>query len=288
MTLPTVSVIIPTYNDNERLSRCLEALEQQDYAGLFEVLVVDNGSDTAPCVTGRARLLRERKAGSYNARNRALEEAIGTVLAFTDADCRPHRGWLSAGVAAVSTSSNIGLAGGRVLVTSMSGDKPTLVELFEMAIAFPQETYVKEGHYAATANMFTTREVMDKVGPFNGSLRSGGDADWGQRVATAGYKLVYAPDATIDHPARVSHQEIVSKLRRTVGGERDRHPGWKNGLRFAVRHVLPPRSRIRRALKLKDITYSQRVSVVGYCILVNWNYAVYRLKLQFSRASSHR
>ena len=41
-----VSVIIPVYNDTERLKRCLGALENQTYPkNLYEVVVVDNGSD---------------------------------------------------------------------------------------------------------------------------------------------------------------------------------------------------------------------------------------------------
>jgi len=288
MTLPTVSVIIPTYNDNARLARCLKALEHQDYAGDYEILVVDNGSNVLPIVSGRARLLQEAKPGSYNARNRALQEATGTVLAFTDADCRPHPGWLTAGVAAVTAAPNIGLAGGRVKITPAQDVDPTLVELFEMAIAFPQETYLREGRYAATANMFTTRAVMDRSGPFNGALRSGGDAEWGQRTSAAGYDLVYAADATVDHPARATHEEFTSKLRRTVGGERDRRPGWGPGLRFAARHFLPPRSRIKRALKLEGVSLPRRALLVGYCVFINWKHAAYRIQLQFSRVDSQR
>ncbi len=47
-SLPFVSVIIPVYNDLDRLTSCLEALERQTYGkNLYEVLVIDNGSDHA-------------------------------------------------------------------------------------------------------------------------------------------------------------------------------------------------------------------------------------------------
>ncbi|MBB4860836.1 glycosyltransferase involved in cell wall biosynthesis [Novosphingobium chloroacetimidivorans] len=286
MSLPSVSVIIPTYND-ERLAACLAALEQQDYAGPYEVIVVDNGSDVLPTVTGRARLLQEAKPGSYNARNRALGEATGTILAFTDSDCVPHPGWLSAGVSAVTNEPDIGLAGGQVQITPMSGAKPSLAELYEVAIAFPQETYVREGKYAATANMFTTRSVMETVGPFNNKLRSGGDAEWGQRTAAAGYRLVYVDGAVVDHPAR-THDEIMHKLRRTTGGERDRRPGWLQCVRFCARHLPPPRSRIRRVLALKGIDPARRAALVGYCVFIYWRHAAERLRLQITGAHSSR
>ncbi|WP_126174623.1 glycosyltransferase family 2 protein [Altericroceibacterium xinjiangense] len=287
MSLPFVSVIIPTFNDSERLASCLEALEEQSYTGDYEILVVDNGSTTLPVVTGRARLLQEAQPGSYNARNRALAEASGTVLAFTDSDCIPHRDWLAAGVKAVTASDDIGLVGGSVQIKPMSGGAPNVAELYEMATAFPQETYIREGLYAATANMFTKRSVMDRVGSFNGQLRSGGDTEWGQRTAAAGYRLVYAPDAVVDHPAR-SHDEILRKLRRTVGGARDRWPGWAETMRFAARHLLPPRSRIRRATKLKGVNARRRALVVAYCCYLNWYCATQRLSLQFTGTASSR
>jgi len=43
---PFVSVIVPVWNDAERLARCLQALEAQTYAGdLYEAIVVNNHSD---------------------------------------------------------------------------------------------------------------------------------------------------------------------------------------------------------------------------------------------------
>jgi GT2 family glycosyltransferase len=285
---PSVSIIIPVFNDPERLALCLRSLEAQDYAGPFEILVVDNGSTVLPTVTGRARLLTESTPGSYAARNRALTEATGKILAFTDSDCVPAPCWLREGVAALRSGPNIGLAGGRVRIVPMSTGTPNLAELFESAVAFPQDRYIRDGRYAATANMFTTRAVMDHVGPFNSRLRSGGDADWGQRVAAAGYDLVYAPDAVMDHPARASQDEIFTKLRRTVGGERDRRPGWAQALRFAARHAVPPRTRMLSALHLADTSLPRRVQVAAYCVAINWSYAGYRLWLQTSRGSSAR
>lgn len=288
MTAPTVSIIIPTYNDNERLARCLAALEAQDYPGPFEIIVVDNGSMELPVLSGRARLLEEARPGSYNARNRGLAEATGEVLAFTDSDCRPHPGWLSAGVRAVTAAPDVGLVGGAVRIMPMSGAEATLSELYEMAVAFPQESYVKRGRFAATANMITRRDVMDKIGPFSSRLRSGGDADWGQRTAGAGYRLVYADDAVVDHPARSDHREVSIKMRRTVGGERDRRPEWTHALRFSARQMLPPRSRLRAALSLPGVPLSRRLQVAGYCLYINWIQAIYRLELQLSGGESSR
>ena len=67
---PFVTVIVPVWNDAERLGECLHALEGQTYPTyLFEVVVVDNGSEesVAPLVAryGRARLVRARIGALY-------------------------------------------------------------------------------------------------------------------------------------------------------------------------------------------------------------------------------
>jgi len=96
---PFVSVIIPVYNDPERLKTCLQALEEQTYPqSSYEVIVVDNGSDESiePIVTefNQAKAGYEPHPGSYAARNKGLSLARGEVIAFTDADCIPALDWI--------------------------------------------------------------------------------------------------------------------------------------------------------------------------------------------------
>jgi glycosyltransferase involved in cell wall biosynthesis len=100
---PTVSVIIPVLDDFERLTKCLRAIGEQTWPLVqLEVLVVDNGStgDIASVVAPFpfVRLLHEAKPGSYCARNRALSDARGSILAFTDSDCLPDAVWIEQGV----------------------------------------------------------------------------------------------------------------------------------------------------------------------------------------------
>ncbi|RZL70074.1 MAG: glycosyltransferase, partial [Rhodococcus sp. (in: high G+C Gram-positive bacteria)] len=167
-----------------------------------EIIVVDNCSKTQPTVPKGVVCLTETKPGSYNCRNRGMRAARHDIFAFTDADCLPHSQWLSKGSEAVMRLKGPGLIGGQIFTTVTNIDRPSVTELFEAAIAFPQERYINEGRYAATANMLTTRVTMETIGCFNGCLLSGGDKDWGRRAATAGFELIYAPDAAVDHPAK--------------------------------------------------------------------------------------
>lgn len=97
-----VSVIIPVLNDSERLKLCLEALEHQTYPKkLYEVIVVDNGSDqsigSVVSKFTQATATAESHPGSYVARNKGILIAQGDIIAFTDADCIPALDWIEKG-----------------------------------------------------------------------------------------------------------------------------------------------------------------------------------------------
>jgi glycosyltransferase involved in cell wall biosynthesis len=223
---PSVSVVVPVFNDVERLRTCLLALAAQTYpADQVEVLVVDNAStqDVAAALPDdpRFRLLHEARRGSYAARNTGLAVATGEVLAFTDADCAPDPTWLEEGVRALAAEPAADMVGGAVEFSYASGAPVSAAELYEFRHGFPQERYLRVEHFAATANMLTWRSVLDRVGPFDARLQSGGDGEFGRRVAAAGGLQRYAERAVVRHPARATTQELLVKLARTSAGTRD-------------------------------------------------------------------
>jgi len=99
---PEFSIIIAVYNDWAPLERCLRSIDQQTHCPTFEVIVVDDGSDqSAPSsVRHESRrypvtVVRQEHAGIATARNRGIQESVGRMLLFTDADCRLHPECLS-------------------------------------------------------------------------------------------------------------------------------------------------------------------------------------------------
>lgn len=220
-----MSVIVPVFNDPERLSACLQALAAQDYpADRFEVVVVDNASTddirwAIPVDDPRFRLLHEPRRGSYAARNAGVAAASGAVLAFTDADCRPRRDWVRAGVTALGSEPVPDAVAGRIQLVFRGGGEPvTAPELYESLHAFQQAKYVDRWGWAATANFFVTAEVFDRVGRFDARLRSGGDMDWGTRLTGTGGVLRYEPSVVVEHPSRPSWTEMTRKAIRVADG----------------------------------------------------------------------
>lgn len=90
------SIIIPVYNDWRPISECLKSLQQQVNAPHFEVILVDDGSEqVAPSALVQqnerpypVNFIRQAHMGVAAARNAGIKKSSGSVILFTDADCR--------------------------------------------------------------------------------------------------------------------------------------------------------------------------------------------------------
>lgn len=106
--LPSVSVIIPAYNEARDLPRCLATLGDQTHRPR-EIIVVDDGSTDATAAIARSfagvTLLHGAHRGSGAARNVGAAAATGDVLAFLDADMRFARDFLACLVAPVAAGA---------------------------------------------------------------------------------------------------------------------------------------------------------------------------------------
>lgn len=218
-------MIIPVYNDLDRLTLCLAALAEQTLpSSSLEIIVCDNGPDPslAPALSRwpSVRLVVEPQPGSYIARNTAVAVAKGDYYAFTDSDCIPEADWLEQGVTALQRSPETGYLVGRVRVFAENPDRPRLAEQYELVCAFDQAGNAARG-FAATANLFVRAEVMRKVGMFDPTLLSRGDRKWGETATREGYVAAYCAEAVVAHPARKTLAALRKKARRIVGGRND-------------------------------------------------------------------
>lgn len=209
-----ISVVIPHYRDVENLGVCLRALAAQSYPHeIFEIIVADNGSPEAEAVkdavAGRARLVIARERGAGPARNAGAAAAQGDILAFIDSDCVAEPQWLSEGVAALS---RFDFAGGKVNVLVTDPRRMTAVEAFEKVFAFDNEAYVTKKGFTGSGNLFCPRALFEKVGGFRAGVSE--DVEWSHRATAGGFRLGFAPNAAVGHPARRTWPELVAKWRR--------------------------------------------------------------------------
>lgn len=296
---PFVSVIIPVFNDNARLKICLSALEDQTYPKLsYEVIVVDNNSDEDVSSVveqfTQARLTHESHPGSYIARNRGISLAQGEVIAFTDADCIPSVSWLEKGVAALYSDSNVGLVAGRIELFVKNPEDPNPFELYEsLVMSFPQDEFLRNARFGATANVLTFKKVLEDVGQFDETLKSGGDRDWGQRVFALGYQQIYAEDVLVKHPARNSWAALSKRAIRITGGRYDllrkSCPSNVEALKDLILFLKPPfRSFYQIWTDHRLPNFKQKVQFTGVMLLLRYVTIRERLRLQLGGGVADR
>lgn len=229
--MPEISVIVPFYGDKKKLLTCLESIQSSSLeSSQYEIIVVDN-HDT-PVLSGdfmaAVTSVHEKTPGSYAARNKGIQVASGAFLFFTDADVVVDSLWLEKGLAFLKERPN-SLVGGKINLTFDKQEAPSSLELYEKIFYFQQEQYVKEEKYGATANLFGAKEIFQRLGGFDSSLRSGGDQEFCQRALVSGVELHYCDSACVDHPSRSSLKEFLKRRLRAFSG---------NLLLFYRRHGL--------------------------------------------------
>lgn len=99
---PLVSVIVPVYNVEAFLHACLRSITNQDYANLEIILINDGSTDESGKICDlfaisdpRVRVIHQDNQGLSAARNRGLDNAKGTYIAFVDSDDLIRKDYIS-------------------------------------------------------------------------------------------------------------------------------------------------------------------------------------------------
>lgn len=200
-----VSVVVPTFNRPDLLDRCLAALVVQSVDPVsYEIIIADDAASerTRRQVEGWQRRYSEagpaihylpvrNSQGPAGARNAGWRRAQGQVIAFTDDDCIPDRGWLAAGREAIREGAT-GVSG-RIIVPLP--EDPTDYERNAAGLATSE---------FVTANCFYVRTALEEIGGFDERFTMAWreDSDVWLTFMGRGDRLVAAEDAVVIHPLR--------------------------------------------------------------------------------------
>jgi glycosyltransferase involved in cell wall biosynthesis len=200
-----ISVIIPVYKDPQGIKDTLESLHNQTLPRTkYEIIVVNDGGDkdtrnTALTFSGVDVIDVVPNKGSYNARNTGINRAHGEYFAFVDADITVPTNWLETGLKLLSDFSYVG---GPVIIDEKKLSQAS--HYYEYLIAFDNQRKFYKYHYCPTANLFISRNLIDNVGLFLDTLRSGGDMEFGNRVYDSQFqkKMYFSTELFVNHPPR--------------------------------------------------------------------------------------
>jgi glycosyltransferase involved in cell wall biosynthesis len=203
---PDVSVIIPVHNGAAHVAQAVQSVLAQTFDAL-ELIVVDDGStdDSLDVLAHepdpRLRVVVQEQLGAAAARNRGVELARGSLLAFIDADDL----WLPTKLSRQ--------------VTALAAE-PKLDMVFGHYEEFDDESGATRAAMPgySLGTMLVRRDAFWRVGPFATTWRVGEFIDWYGRAVDAGLTGTMRPDVVLrrrvhaGNTTRGSRQDYASVL----------------------------------------------------------------------------
>lgn len=182
--MPTVSVVLPTYDAAPYVEEALQSLVEQRY-GDFEVIVVDDGSTdgTLDIVEGfdddRIRIVRRSDTGITGALNRGIAEAEGKYIARQDGDDVSHPDRLRQQVLYLESNPEVGLVGTATEIVDESGrvvDRRQVLERPTVDRLLSKNRYVH-------GSVVMRSDVVESVGGYDETFQYTEDYDLWLRIA---------------------------------------------------------------------------------------------------------
>ena len=238
---PELSVIIVNWNAGAHLEACLASLETHLDLTRTEIIVVDNDSDDgmAERIEARrpeVRVMRlEANLGFAAANNRALRLARGRYLLLLNPDTEINATTLPAAVRFVEANPEVGVVGVRafrpdgtqqstmfrlprlrdvavnVIVPNRLMRRSSRLGAARYADLDPDEP--RDVEAVAGCFMLIRREVFGQVGGLDESFfMYGEEAEWCHRIARAGWRIVYRPEASILHHGGVCTEQCPDEM----------------------------------------------------------------------------
>lgn len=195
---PEFSIIIPAYNEERTIGKCLDAVLAQDFSGRFEVIVINGPSSDATLEIVRTRgvkLIQLHQRGISMAWNEGSKTAKGNTLVFTEADTIVPRDWLSRIHQAYTEHPKIS---GTVGIYQFR-DRSWMLNYFIRNVMrmFDFIHYLWKRHFAFRGTNFSIRKkVLQEAGGFNCDVLTHGDVEFSTRVHKCG-SILYLPTLVV-------------------------------------------------------------------------------------------
>jgi len=200
-TAPTVSVVVPAYNAAATLRETLESVLAQTFTD-FELLVVDDGSTDATAQIAlsfedpRVRLLPLAHGGVSRARNLAVDEARGKLIAFLDADDLWLPRKLALQVALLDARPEVGLCVTRATRIDAASHATGEMPILEAAEDYTVALLLRSSIAGCVSAAVIRPEVFRRAGGFRCGQRQAEDWDLWLRLSLQ-TKIAVVPESLV-------------------------------------------------------------------------------------------
>ena len=233
LLFPLISILIVTYNSEEYIGLCLDAIRRNTASPRYEVIVVDNASqdgtvgileEAARSQPGIRVIGLTQKIGFAAGNNRAAREARGETIVLLNPDTMVTPGWTERLLHPTRRDSSIGLISP---VTNFAGNEVRInagyrnrhgMEAFALEIAKQNRGQVLDIPVVPLFCTLIPRSVWNTVGELDESFRIGmfEDDDYSKRVRDAGFRIVTAEDCFVHHFGKASFAGLEPEKYKSV------------------------------------------------------------------------
>lgn len=210
-----ISVIIPCYNAENFILRCIESVLQQDYKNI-EIIVVDDGSTDHSVqkltpYLDKIILVTQKNQGACVARNSGLAVATGDFIKFLDADDYLAEGILSSQADKLESLDDSSIVFGNLIQQHTDWNKLRSYHAFDNEKM--TETLILTG--VITTSPLHRKSLLEKVNGFDPRFKNGQEWNMHIRLAASGVKFIYDPELVYyqcfhDGVDRISNQKAVT------------------------------------------------------------------------------
>ncbi|HUD45077.1 MAG TPA: glycosyltransferase [Patescibacteria group bacterium] len=198
-TLPLVSVIVTTKNEEKNIERCLKSVKIQTYKNI-NLIVVDNNSkdrttSLAAKYTSQVFIYGPERSAQ---RNFGAKKAKGNYFLFIDADMELSAKVVGECVSKINVNSKIG---GIIIPEVSIGTR-----FWEKTKAFERSFYNKSGDESTDAARFFPKEVYEAIGGYDENITGPEDWDLPDMIKAKGYKIDRINE-------KIFHYENIPSLR---------------------------------------------------------------------------
>ncbi|MDP8222851.1 MAG: glycosyltransferase family 2 protein [Candidatus Lernaella stagnicola] len=212
MQQPAVSIIVPFYNAEGTLGRCLDSIKRCDSENL-EIIAVDDGSTDDSARLARERdvtlLTMERQSGAAAARNHAVTAAAGDILVFIDADVLVPPGLIAAMMDRFAYDSELDAIFGAYTIFPEADNFASVYK--NLVHHFTHLTSKREAITFWCGCGAVRREAFQQIGGFDQSYTAASveDIELGYRLHKNGATIRLDPSLRVCHAKKYSLSSLI-------------------------------------------------------------------------------